>query len=31
MPARKSFPKMERSLLGMVRDGSYNVKGVLLG
>jgi hypothetical protein len=30
MPARKSFPKMERSLLGLVRDGSYNVRGVLL-
>jgi hypothetical protein len=31
MSARKSFLKMERSLLGMVRDGSYNVRGVLLG
>jgi hypothetical protein len=31
MPARKYFPKIERNLLGLNGDGSYNLRGVLLG
>jgi hypothetical protein len=31
MFARKYFAKMERNLLGLDRDGSYNIRRVLLG
>jgi hypothetical protein len=31
MSARKYFLKMERNLLGLDREVSYNVRGVLLG
>jgi hypothetical protein len=30
MPARKYFSKIERNLLGLDGDGSYNLRGVLL-
>jgi hypothetical protein len=31
MAARKKFPRVERKLLGFDGDGSYNLRGVLLG
>jgi hypothetical protein len=31
MSARKYFKKMERNLLGLDGDGSYNLRGVLMG
>jgi hypothetical protein len=31
MSARKYFLKMERKLLGLDGDGSYNLRGVLWG
>jgi hypothetical protein len=31
MSARKYFSKMERNLLGFDREGSYNIRGILLG
>jgi hypothetical protein len=31
MAARKYFPRVERKLLGFDGDGSYNLRGVLLG
>jgi hypothetical protein len=31
MPARKYFSKIERNLLGLYGDGSYDLKGVLMG
>jgi hypothetical protein len=31
IPARKDFSKIERNLLGLDGDGSYNLRGVLLG
>jgi hypothetical protein len=31
MSARKYFAKMERNLIGLDGDGSYDLKGALLG
>jgi hypothetical protein len=31
MSARKHFSKMERNLLGLDGDGSYNLRSVLMG
>jgi hypothetical protein len=31
MPTRKYFPKIERNFSRLDRDGSYNLRGVLLG
>jgi hypothetical protein len=31
MPARKYFAKMERNLIGLDGDSSYDLKGALLG
>jgi hypothetical protein len=31
MFARKYFPKMERNPSGLDRDGSYNIKVVIMG
>jgi hypothetical protein len=31
MPARKIILKIERNSLGLDGDGSYNLKGVILG
>jgi hypothetical protein len=31
MPSRQYFAKMERNLLGLDGDGSYNLRGVLMG
>jgi hypothetical protein len=31
MSARKYFPRIERNFLGLDGDGSYTLRGVLLG